>query len=73
MELELGCAVKASLTKDYRDFTAGYVKAVKRMKDGRAALSHSDFSSLQKVAKDCETKAEKSRRLLQRHISEHHC
>ena len=59
--------------KSYRDFTAGYVKAVKQMKNGGTALSHSDFSSLQNVAKDCETQAESVRRQLQRHISEHHC
>ena len=69
----MSCAVKSSLLKEYRDFTAGYVKAVKRMQSGTRELSQSDFSSLQELAKDCDEKAKKAKRLLQRHIAEHHC
>jgi len=69
----MSCAVKDALMKNYRDFTAGYVKAIKSMKKDASALSHSDFSSLRAVAKDCEKKAEDARRKLQRHISQHHC
>jgi hypothetical protein len=67
------CTVKNSLLKSYRDFTAGYVRAIKRMKKRTPAMSQSDFSSLRDLAKDCEMKSEKARRLLQRHITEHHC
>jgi hypothetical protein len=69
----MSCAVKESLLKSYRDFTAGYVRAIKGMKKSTPAMSQSDFSSLRELAKDCETKAENARRLLQRHIGEHHC
>jgi len=69
----MSCAVKSSLLKDYRDYTAGYVKAVKRMQNSAQSLSQSDFSSLQDLAKDCDTKAKEAKRLLQRHMSEHHC
>jgi hypothetical protein len=34
----MSCDVKDSLLKNYRDFTAGYVKAVKLMKKGAQAL-----------------------------------
>jgi len=67
------CVVKESLLQNYRDFTAGYVRAIKSMKKSTPAMSQSDFSSLRELAKDCETKAENARRQLQRHISEHHC
>ena len=69
----MGCTVKDALLKNYRDFTAGYVRAVKRMKNGGPKLSQSDFSALRELAKDCEKKAEAAKRKLQRHISEHHC
>jgi len=67
------CIIKSSLLKDYRDYTAGYVKAVKRMKDSASDLSQSDFSSIQQLAKDCDEKAKNAKRLLQRHMQEHHC
>jgi hypothetical protein len=69
----MGCAVKDTLLKDYRDFMAGYVRAIKRMKKGTLAMSQSDFSSLRELAKDCQKKADGAKRQLQRHISEHHC
>jgi hypothetical protein len=69
----MDCAVKNALLKDYRDFTAGYVRAMKRMKNGGPTLSQADFSALRELAKDCEKKAEDAKRQLQRHISEHHC
>jgi len=69
----MACAVKNALLKDYRDFTAGYVRAIKRMKKGGPAMAQSDFSALREVAKDCEQKAEAAKRQLQRHIGEHHC
>ena len=69
----MGCAVKNALLKDYRDFTSGYVRAIKRMKHGGPKLAQSDFSALRDLAKDCEKKAEAAKRQLQRHMSEHHC
>ena len=53
----MGCAVKDALMKDYRDFTAGYVRAVKRMKKDGPAMAQSVFSALRELAKDCEKKA----------------
>ena len=69
----MNCAVKDALMKDYRDFTAGYVRAVKRMKKDGTSMAQSDFSALRDLAKDCEKKAEVVRRKRQRHISEHGC
>jgi hypothetical protein len=69
----MGCTVKDALLKDYRDFTAGYVRAIKRMKHGGSKMPQSDFSALRDLAKDCEKKAEAAKRQLQRHMSEHRC
>ena len=69
----MSCSIKEGLLKSYRDFTAGYVRAIKRMKTINSASSHSDFSSLRELAKDCQRKSEEAKRSLQRHISEHHC
>ena len=69
----MGCAVKDALLKDYRDFTAGYVRAIKSMKKGGPALSQADFSALWELAKDCEKKAEDAKRQLRQHMNEHHC
>ena len=69
----MSCAVKDAFMKDYRDFTAGYVRAIKRLKKDGTAMAQSDFSALRDLAKDCEKKAEVARRSLQRHVSEHHC
>lgn len=69
----MGCDVKSSLLQDYRDYTAGYVKAVKRLNDAAEPLSQADFSSIQEEAKDCDDKAKNAKRLLQLHLSEHGC
>jgi hypothetical protein len=69
----MSCAVKDALLKKYRDFTAGYVRAIKRIENGGPKMAQSDFSALRELAKDCEKKAEAAKRQLQRHISEHHC
>jgi len=69
----MDCTVKDALLKDYRAFTAGYVRAIKRMKHGSPKMAQSDFSALRELAKDCEKKASAAKRQLQRHMSEHHC
>jgi hypothetical protein len=69
----MDCTVKGALLKNYRDFTAGYVRAIKRIENGGAKMAQSDFSALRELAKDCEKKASAAKRQLQRHMSEHHC
>ena len=66
------CAEKARLLKNYRDCSAGYLRIVRKMKL-RTRSPLSDFSSLRKAAFDSLKKVESSQRLLQRHVTEHHC
>lgn len=68
----MDCVVKAALLKNYRDTAASYLRIVRQMRlcIGTPA---SRFSPLRSAAFDCLTKVEGTQRVLQRHISEHHC
>jgi len=69
----MSCTQKDVLLKQYRDAVAGYVRIVKRMKARTRALSSVDFATLNAEAKDCLAKSKAAQRVLQQHISEHHC
>ena len=66
------CAEKAVLLKNYRDCAASYLRVVRKMRL-RTRSPMSDFSLLRKAAFDCLKKVESAQRLLQRHVTEHHC
>jgi hypothetical protein len=69
----MSCAQKDALLREYRDTVAGYIRIVKQLKTRTSALSEVDFATLSAEAKDCLMKSKAAQRLLQRHISEHHC
>ena len=73
MTIRMSCTQKDVLLKQYRDAVAGYVRIVKRMKTRKRALSSVDFATLNVEAKDCLAKSKAAQRVLQQHISEHHC
>jgi len=66
------CTEKARLLKNYRDCSAGYLRTVRKIKL-RTRNPISDFSSLRKEAFDSLKNVERAQRLLQRHVTEHHC
>ena len=71
--IPMSCNQKDVLLREYRDTVAGYVRILKQMKTRTSALPQVDFATLSAEAKDCLMKSKAAQRLLQQHISEHHC
>ena len=69
----MSCTQKDVLLSEYRDAVAGYIRIVKRMKKQPGALPQSDFATLSAEAKDCLAKSKAAQRVLQQHVSQHHC
>jgi hypothetical protein len=73
LEATMGCAVRDSLLKQYRLTVATYLRSIRRMRRRLAIIPHSDFRVLIVAAKDCLMQSKAAQRLLQQHVTTHHC
>ena len=69
----MGCTVRDSLLKQYRLAVAAYLRSIRKMRRRLAIIPHSDFRVLIVAARDCLMQSKAAQRLLQQHVTTHHC